>query len=347
MIRDVFSAPPLIFGVDDSAFTLPVGKMHGVMKGAQFIPRRATPPVVIVVLEVEDFTSIATAKLHICQNLLWYVEALLFQWVVDKTVSDLVESGLSEIFQKRLCKNIHDMVGGDIEFLAITEVQTNKPDSSKRASNGDINIFEPTFMIGHEGAVRGLAIPSEDVNEEATRSALALAHLLRFKQIVSLRNETPRGNAPFQVILDPAGSPGKEPIADGTNISFQFKNTSPWKLFLVIMCLDSGFSVEQIFPPRGSSGKLEPGGSHRLMFSLRIPDRLKAEEVDFHREIIRIIVTNNNQYSFSSLELPYIRYVDRNTEYEDHDPAGYAAVMSPDCTWWIKDHEFRITKGGS
>ncbi|XDG04956.1 hypothetical protein ABKA04_004571 [Annulohypoxylon sp. FPYF3050] len=181
MIRDVFSAPPLIFGVDDSAFTLPIGKMHDVMKGAQFIPRRAIPTVVIVVLEVEDFTSIVTAKLRIRRNLLRYVEALPFRWVVDKTVSDLVESGLSEIFQKRLCKNIHDMVVGDIEFLAITEVQTNKPDSFKRASNGDINIFEPTFMIGHEGAVRGLAIPSEDENEEVTRSALALAHLLRFK----------------------------------------------------------------------------------------------------------------------------------------------------------------------
>lgn len=294
MIRDVFSAPPLIFGVDDSAFTLPIGGMHGVMKGAQFISRWATPPVIIVVLEVEDFTGTTTAKLHIRQNLLRYVEALPFRLVVDKTVSDLVESGLSEIFQKRLCKNIHDMVVGDIEFLAITEVQTNKPDSFKRASNGDINIFEPTSMIGHEGAVRGLAIPSEDENEEAARSALALARLLRPKQILSLRNETPRGNAPFQVILDPEGGPGKKPIVDGTNISFQFKNTSPWKLFLVVMCLDSGFSVEQIFPPRGSSGKLESGGSRRLMFSLRIPDRLKAEDVDFHREIIRIIVTNIN-----------------------------------------------------
>lgn len=344
--KEVFSTAPLTVEVKGDVVSLPVGRVHGIKKGAQFVSRQAIPEVNLEVSEVKDCTSIVTVRSHHPQGLPQNIEVFPCRWSSDETFRVLVEAGLSKRFQEQLCKNLNDMIAGEIEVVEVGEGQATEADMFrvKETTNGGIDVLGPDSVVGYEGPVRGVAITSQDDNKRATQSALALSHLFRFEQILNLRDEAYIKDAPFQVRLDPAGGLDKRPPAEKEPISYTFDNTSEGELFLTVLILNPGFGVQQLCPAEDLARMVEPGQSCSFEFHFFIPDALKAGEAEFHRDIVRTVVTKGRQLSFKSLELPDIWHAD-HVRYKSHGSGRNAVIRSPELTWWIEDHVFRTTKG--
>ncbi|KAG5788229.1 hypothetical protein H9Q69_012710 [Fusarium xylarioides] len=137
----------------------------------------------------------------------------------------------------------------------------------------------------------------------ATKSAVALGHLTRFKQILSLSGNASQQLGPFELALKPKLSGGN--LSGSQEIDFVFRNTTKPQLHFTVLVLSPGFHVKQLYPSEDFPKSVDPGRDVSFTFNLTIPDPLNGYREQ--RDIIRTVVTEGRRLSWKSLELPGYR----------------------------------------
>ncbi|KAK4076846.1 hypothetical protein Purlil1_12554 [Purpureocillium lilacinum] len=258
----------------------------------------------------------------------------------DHILRVVIDPCLGGEFQKALHASLQDWIVGDIE---ITEPdQSYEPESNVfrvvKSGNGCVDLAGSPSLIGYEGPLRGLDLAGVNTAQLAVRSAAALAHLTRFRHILSLSGNASQQAAPFELTLEMAGDRGQHDR--GQDIRFLFKNIAECKLYLTVLALSSSFKVEQLYPPHDFPALINPGQKVSFTFRTRIPDRLK--NYGQQREIIRAAVTRGKQVSWKSLELPAIWNADDLAD--KRRGAGRDVELKSECSLWVKDNVVLTTK---
>ncbi|KAI1159288.1 hypothetical protein F5B18DRAFT_655799 [Nemania serpens] len=175
---------------------------------------------------------------------------------------------------------------------------------------GGVEIFGPEHILGDQRPVRGWKNQRETDNERATESAIALAHLFRFGQIVHLRNKS-EDLPPFKIDIKLRANEDSKTVID-----FMFQNNSDKELKFAIFILSSGFHVKQLFPATDTLRAVDARGKKSVSFSLTIPDELRSGEANNEKrqycDIVRTVVTTKGRnFSLKSMELPDIWNADQ------------------------------------
>lgn len=120
-----------------------------------------------------------------------YIEAFPCRWSLEgEALKIFVQPSLGSRFQETLYAGLQDRISGRIEVKNDEDHSSNAAYFRLSQHRDDkIDISGPVPLIGYEGSVRCLDVKGESDEVRATESALALAHLFRFGQILDLRNK--------------------------------------------------------------------------------------------------------------------------------------------------------------
>lgn len=359
--KEPVSAAPLFVVTRDGDAILSVGRFHGVKEGAQFATYSPALPITLSIDWVDDFKCGSKVTQEVSHALQQHNAVFPSRWSLEgETLTVFVQLSLGNRFQELLYANLQDRISGCIEVT--NDEDYNSEDAhfrlNKREVDGGINISGPVSLIGYEGFVRGLDIKGGSDDMRATESALALAHLFRFGQILDLRNRASQ-NTPFELILTSGKNASNETsenkasnetsennasneraFSDGDGFKFTFKNHGEAELHFVVLVLSPGFHVKQLHPRWDSPKTVRGFETDSLKFCMRIPDRLKeVQAVDGHRDIIRTVVSTKKEFSVKSLELPDIW--DTNQIHFRRNARLMSDTSNDD--WWIKDIETHVS----
>ncbi|KAF9777153.1 hypothetical protein IL306_004566 [Fusarium sp. DS 682] len=342
-----FLATPLVVRLESDTVVLPVGRVHGVQRRSEFTPYLATYETSFAIEEVDDIQCTARISSHLAKALeehgnrvipsRWSLGPQPFQVLVSSGIGTEFESSLSESLQSRIASPIQIIKAGQGRGTSTNLLRVEKL--------GDgIKILGPDPLIGYSGPVRGLKIQSANIEELAAETAISLAHLARFKQILDLRAEASMEPPPFEVAVKAkARDVDKGPLPPEEKLQLIFNNKSEDELFYTVMVLGSGFEIEQIFPAEDSPACVPPGGRPSpLNFYMEIPLKLKViqvvDESTTHRDIVRVLVTQGKPISWKSLELPLIWNASQvGLKHRTSSPRR--AVVTSGFKWWAKDFE--------
>ncbi|KAF6817606.1 hypothetical protein CSOJ01_02316 [Colletotrichum sojae] len=173
----------------------------------------------------------------------------------------------------------------------------------KKRDDGGINVFGPKSWIGYESPVRGVEPRGSTVVDLVD----ILSYLDHYQEIMNLPQRASRSSKPFKHDDD---------------------------LFFAVLTLDPGFEIEQGFPPNDVSSKMEKNQQENFQFTITVPRELKHSGTN--RTIVRTVVTQADQTSWKSLELPHIWH---SSEANLGNPHGRGMVVMPDPKWWVEDRE--------
>jgi hypothetical protein len=188
----------------------------------------------------------------------------------------LVQPSLGSEFQAALHAALQDRIVGEIEITELDD-SYGLDDAVFRLTNrvdGAIHISGPPSWIGYEEPVRGLDLNGDSIDPLATRSAIALAHLTRFVQVLGLRDHPTQQSVPFELSLKPEENCGTH--ESGQKIAVAFRNTTNSPLHFTSIVLSSGFHIKQLYPPEDSPKSVDPGGTDSFSFHVKIPARLRC-----------------------------------------------------------------------
>jgi hypothetical protein len=343
--EEPFSATPLVVRLEGEKIHLPIGKVHGVRERSEFTTYPPTSHATFSVDRVDDFecsasvpsdTHAQTLQQHHCQ-------IVPRRWSLgDDILQVLVHPPLGSEFQQALRATLQDRIVGDIEITELND--SYEPDSdvfmvTKRGNDG-IDIAGSPSLTGYEGPVRGLDIQGVNTAQLGTRSAIALAHLTRFRQILSLSGNASQQLGPFELTLKPKLAGGN--LSGGQEIDFVFRNTSKSQLHFTVLVLSPGFHVKQLYPSEDFPKSVDPGRDVSFTFNLTIPDPLNGYREQ--RDIIRTVVTEGRRLSWKSLELPDIWNADQLAHKKSG--SGRDARLRSECSLWVKDNVIITTKQG-
>ncbi|KAI1157270.1 caspase domain-containing protein [Nemania serpens] len=201
---------------------------------------------------------------------------------------------------------------------------------------GGVDIFGPEKILGDRGPVRGWKTEGETEDERARESAIALAHLFRFGQILHLENDS-KDAKPFKITI--GSNPGEN---TGRIINFTLQNNDNEGLNFAVLILSPGFHVKQLFPPTDTLQVVASGRTHSINFSLTVPDELKNSEPNNqqrgYRDIVRTVVTKGRNVSLKSIELPDI-WNACLWDSQRTSSSGRDANLEVPFNWWIHDVE--------
>ncbi|RYP68864.1 hypothetical protein DL770_008370 [Monosporascus sp. CRB-9-2] len=343
--EELFSAAPLLVNIYDGVASLTIGRVHGVRKGAEFIARRSTTDIVFSVDQVADFESKAKIKEELFQSLPKTIDVVPFRWSSGGMLKVRVESSLGRGFREALQRSLQQRIAGDLQVVDNEfgrECGSSNVEFYVKSAMDDagVDIFGHAALIGYEGPVRGLRISGASTNERARESAITLAHLFRFSQILDLKSETiEQHGAPFEIILEPRGGPSESPLEDGQIIEYTFKNKDKEVLCLTVIDLGPGFRVRQLFPSDDLAQPVPAGATRSFRFRVVLPERLRGgtkQQEQAHRDIFRTVVTKGKRTSFKSLELPNV-WDAGSMRCGERGAAGRHAFLESDFSWWIVD----------
>ncbi|KAH7016298.1 caspase domain-containing protein [Microdochium trichocladiopsis] len=335
--EEPFSATPLVVRLEGENIYLPIGKVHGVREKSEFTTYPPTSHITFSVDRVDDFECSARvpSALH-AQTLHQHNNQIVpRRWSLgDDILQVFVHPPLGSGFQQALHAALQDRIVGDIE---ITEPNDSYgPDSAvfrmTQRGNDGINLAGSPSLTGYEGPVRGLDLTGVNTAQRATKSAVALAHLTRFRQILSLSGNASQQLGPFELTLKPKISGGN--LSGGQGIEFVFRNTSESQLHFTVLVLSPGFHVKQLYPSEDFPKSVDPGHEVLFTFNLTVPDPLNGYEEQ--RDIIRTVVTRGMQLSWKSLELPDIWNADQLAD--KRSGSGRDANLLSECSCWVKDN---------
>lgn len=334
--HEPFSATPVLIqlqGMDD--ITLPIGKVQGVKIGAQFATYPPTMEVVFSVVKVDEDESRANV-LRGSPKIPQSLSVVPRKWSTEERLNVFVEPSFGQSFQEQLYYGLHERIVGDINVVessdSLNEFQL------KAGKNGHFDIWGPAPLLGYEGPVRGLR-PRNDAKE----ASVALAHIFRFGQILSLRNEASEDPAPFQVTLQAVGLGAGDqqgPFLDNQKFTYKFENKVGEDLHIAIITLGPGFYVRQEIPQTDYLKTVPSGNAYSMSFRLTAPDELKRHNAKgkTHRDIVRTFVTRGKQVSLKSLELAEIWKTDHIPSREVNN-YGRDFVREIGFCWWTQDIE--------
>ncbi|KAI1074280.1 caspase domain-containing protein [Whalleya microplaca] len=337
--QELFEISPVLVGVEGNVASFPIGRVHGVKKGAEFTPYPPMIGVVFRVKTVDDFQSQATVPQRLVGTLGRQIKVFPSKWGSDKTLEILVETNLPDAFRMDLRKGLMARVRGNIKAFKANEPERdhNRAVRFRVATQGDgsINIFGPDRVIGYKGPVRGLNIRGHNHSEQAIHSAQVISHLFRFEQILNLKNEASQCRAPFHVSLQ------RKPYEKNA-YTFTFNSAHQAELYFTVLSLGPGYNIKQLYPPEDCPESVP--GHNRCSFSFRltIPNELLQYDKGLkcvHRDIIRTIVTKEKKLSYKSLELPAIWNANQVGDYDTVDDPDRDADLISEFAWWIHDKE--------
>ncbi|RYP31515.1 hypothetical protein DL768_011173 [Monosporascus sp. mg162] len=296
---------PIIINVEGKDAVLPIGRLHGVKVGAEFMTYPQPLNVPLSIYQVDELKCRAKIGQGLASNLRSNSEVYSSRWSADKTVKIGVDQSLGCEFWKLLHVTLQNRIAGRIEVSEGTEVDSFM--LRKRGHDG-VDVVGPKSLVGYDGVVHGLDIHDQHPEELATKSALALAHLFRFQQVLDLRNEASKEPASFHVILEHDTSRiqllSGEKVQDDTRLRLSYENRGDTTLFFTFLVLSPGFHVRQLYPRTDSP------------------------------EAVPVLC----DISLKTLELPDIWDTDQDPGEGTSGPERHATMIS-DLTWWVEDIE--------
>jgi len=372
------SATPIFGTLKDGIASLPVGKVHGINKGLEFITVSTGPNTIFSVSELYDLESKAKIVKGSVQDLPQSIRVIPYRWSSEKTLNVIIDPKLGRSFQEKVIGHLRNRIAGNIQYADGTESTINQDSDAtwlwlgfsflkhvfSRLGNwitgnfryangveltenedsfrlgvkedGGIEIFGPKQVLGYQGPVRGWKTSEGTDNERAKESAIALAHLFRFGQIVHLRNES--GDAAlFQVTVNP-----RPDESAGNVFDVVFQNNDHKELYFAVVILSPGFHVKQLFPTTDTLQAVLPGGRSRVPFFLTVPAELKHDEASDqqhgYRDIVRTVVTRGRNLSLKNMELPDIWNADQ-WDNKRTGGLGRDGNLLDHFSWWIRDVE--------
>lgn len=342
--KEPVSAAPVVVVIKEEDAILPVGRFHGVKKGAQFATYSPAPDITLSIDWIDDFKCGTKVTLEVSHALQQHNELLPCRWSLEgETLKIFVQLSLGNRFQELLYASLQDRISGCIEVTKGEDYSSEDGHFrlNKRGVDGGIDISGPASLIGYEGFVRCLNIKGESDDIRATESALALAHLFRFGQILDLRSKASQ-DTPFEVILTTeSNTSNRRTFLENERVKFAFENQGEAELHFVVLALSPGFHVKQVYPRWDSPKTVRGSETDSFGIWMRIPDGLKGRAIDRHRDILRTVVSTNKEFSVKSLELPNI-WDTKQIEYNRWSHFGRNAKLLSDTSnvdWWIKDIE--------
>lgn len=334
--REMFVKASVQAIVQGNNATLPIGKAHGVKRGAVFINRFTVPNVLLTIEKVEDFESEGVLDGELGDAIPEFVP---YQWYSENDMKFFVDTTLGGDFRTALKRALQDRIASNIEVKdGIGSVQNTTLGAIQfqlqRTIDG-IEILAPTLGHGPLYCLGG--------EDNGVRSADALAHLFRFQQVHSLVDET--STPQFTASLD-ATSSRQAPFTKGHRVKYAFSNKDQCWLYFTVLNLSPGFNIQQMFPANDEPMKMPPGTTRYFSVTLKLPEELlkvSANQERPYRDIIRTVVTRGKPLPFKNMELPDIWNADlmgiglRKESPRDARHAG--ADSASDFAWWIMDIE--------
>ncbi|KAI1204904.1 caspase domain-containing protein [Annulohypoxylon truncatum] len=332
--EELFSATHVWARVSKGVVSLPIGKFHGVEIGAEFVTLPPTPPVTLSIKKVQDSESEATVPSGFLPEA---IELVPCRWSLRKAPKISVKEITCE-FRKALHDGLKKRIVNEVEFSQTQNLESVSLRLTK-AANGKIGISGPQSLIGYEGHVRGLETKGENDKEQATELAVALSHLMRFEQILELRNDATRDdNPPFKATLNDL-----EQVDGAPRFEYRFQNCDEVPLHFTVMVLGPGFHIKQLYPENDGSYTVAQDRTSSFTFKLVLPTELKQVGKS-HRDIFRTIVTRKKKLSFKSWELPDIWNANQTLYKRREDLARDAELITDDGNGlWMQD----ITKSST
>ncbi|RKK83887.1 hypothetical protein BFJ68_g17404 [Fusarium oxysporum] len=204
--EEPFSATPIVVRLEGERIYLPIGKAHGIREKSEFTTYPPMSRATFSVDRVDDFECSAPVRSDYAQTLQQHhYQVIPRRWDLgDDILQVLVHPTLRSEFQLALHAALQERIVGDIEITESNDSYEPGCDvfRVKKRGNGGINLTGPPSLIGYEGPVRGLDLTGVNTAQLATKSAVALAHLSRFRQILSLSNKAAQQLAPFELTLN-------------------------------------------------------------------------------------------------------------------------------------------------
>lgn len=194
--KEPFLVTPIVVRPERERIYLPIGKVHGVRERSEFTTYLPTADAKISVDQVDDFecSALVPSALHETLQSHHY-QIVPCRWSLGDEILQvqvLAHPSLGSKFQEVLHAALQDRIVGDIKITEIND--SYGPDSdvfrvTKRGNDG-IDIAGSPSLTGYEGPVRGLDLTGINIAQLAIKSAVALAHLTQFRQILSLSGNT-------------------------------------------------------------------------------------------------------------------------------------------------------------
>ncbi|KAH7007464.1 caspase domain-containing protein [Ilyonectria destructans] len=309
----------LVVKIDENKrVILPVGKAHGIQEGSQFTTYPTPSPFGnFSPHQVFDFESEVTLSPAWITAIKKSNEVIQTRWSLGAEVLRVfVHSSFGSTFRRDLDRELKGWITSHVEVVPFNgaSLKPNEMRLEKR-EDGAIDIYAPRPLVEYEGPVRGVDIQSRDVSEHPERSATAIAHLVRFGQMLKLQRTSIGDTPSFRITLTLFGSPethavSSGPHAFGQKFTFEFRNEGTEDLNVTIFALGPGFNIEQVRPKENVSQTVRSGSNMTFHFKLSAPYQLKdargGNPWRTHRDIIRTIITNGEKRSWNALELPHI-----------------------------------------
>lgn len=168
--------------------------------------------------------------------------------------------------------------------------------------------------------------------------ARVLAHLTRFRQILSLSGIASHQLALFELTLKLKISGGN--LSGGQGIEFVFRNTTKSQLHFTVLVLSSGFYIKQLYSLQDFPKSVDLGHKVLFTFNMTIPDPLNGYREQ--RDILYIVIIRGRRLSWKSLELPDIWNVDQLAD--KYSSLGRNTNLLSKYSIWIKDNIILIIK---
>ncbi|KAL8759343.1 MAG: hypothetical protein Q9184_003648 [Pyrenodesmia sp. 2 TL-2023] len=343
--KELLSAAPVLVEIRETHAILSVGRIHGVKKGAQFA---TYPPDPDISLTIDWPTTSNVEQSSRQKSRMRYSGVLRFFHAGGAWKEKQWKFLSSRVWEAdfRRCY----MQAFRTKFLVASRLRKTKTTAPRlpvlrcisemtRSTSG------PVSLVGYEGSVRCLNIKGESDEIRATESALALSHLIRFGQILDLRNKASQ-DEPFELILNPEnnGLNGAR-FLDNQKFKFTFENRGEVELHFTVLVLSPGFHVKKLHPWPEFLKTVRGSETHTFNIRIKIPDVLKNGPAvnlnQSHRDIFRTVVSTSKEFSVKSLELPDI-WNTNQIEYKGRSHLERDAKLLPDTSdvdWWIKDIE--------
>ncbi|KAK8115632.1 Metacaspase-8 [Apiospora sp. TS-2023a] len=295
---------------------------------------------IVSISEVDDHESKALVKSGFIQDPSQPIQLIPFRWSAE-TLEIVVDPNLGHEFRETLGCDLGKRIAGNIHFPERSQL-TESRDSQDIwfrlgiNRNGGIDIFGPEQLVGDRGPVRGWTAKGKTDEDRARESAIALAHLFRFGQILHLRNKS-ENPARFEATANQADA------TDVQKVDYEFQNLDGEELYFAVLILSPGFHVKQLFPNTGTLQEVPPSGRRSLKFRLTVPKELGGKEAHGpqhkYRDIIRTVVTKGKNLSLRSMELPDIWNADQVDKVRSSAYGRDADLLESDFGWWIQDDE--------
>lgn len=207
-------------------------------------------------------------------------------------------------------------------------------ESCPRVNQKTVGSRLPECLLGGTGPVRGWRSQGETDEKRARESAIALAHLFRFGQILHLRNES-QDTKPFHVNFEFGSGESQQ------KVRCMFQNNQNEELHFAVLVLSPGFHVKQLFPATNNLQSVPSNECRSFGFRLTVPAELRRDEVHdrqhVYRDIIRTVVMRGKSLSLRSMELPNIWDADQ-WDYDRSSNSGRDGYLLDEFSWWIQDY---------